>query len=63
MEQYVIPIVLVLGLAGAALLTKWFNWYAWGENRRKQELRRMRMEARAKAREKDEDEKSGAEKP
>ncbi|VAX24312.1 hypothetical protein MNBD_NITROSPINAE04-1050 [hydrothermal vent metagenome] len=53
MEQYVIPIILVVGIIGAALLTRWINWFTWGENRQREEAMRERIEAREATREKD----------
>lgn len=50
MEQILIPLVLIAGIAGAWYLTRWFNWYAWGENRHKREIMEQRMREREKAR-------------
>ncbi|MBI4667209.1 MAG: hypothetical protein HY751_12470 [Nitrospinae bacterium] len=47
MERIIIPAVLILGLILAALLTKWANWYAWGQNREKREQMEKRMKERA----------------
>lgn len=50
MEEIIIPIILIAGLVGGVILTRWFNWYAWGENRQKKELMEQRRNERAKAR-------------
>lgn len=58
MEKFFIPAVLILGLVLAAILTRWINWFTWGENMQRREVARRRAEARAKARgNKDEEEK------
>jgi hypothetical protein len=57
MEKYFVPVVLVLGLILAAILTRWMNWYAWGENRYNKKLkhaqRRAKIENDAAAKDKD----------
>ncbi|MGK7345057.1 MAG: hypothetical protein ACNS63_04540 [Candidatus Nitrospinota bacterium M3_3B_026] len=50
MEKYLIPLILVLGAVVAALITRWANWYTWGENMYKKKMTAKRMEARARAR-------------
>lgn len=50
MENFLIPAILVAGLVGGVVLTRWLNWYAWGENRRKKEIMENRMKERAKTR-------------
>lgn len=50
MEQIIIPIILIAGIIGALFLTRLMNWYAWGENRHKKELRKNRMKEREKTR-------------
>ncbi|HEB72540.1 MAG TPA: hypothetical protein ENI77_07960 [Nitrospirae bacterium] len=45
MEKYFIPLALVLGLILAAIVTRWMNWYAWGENRYKKKLRHVKRRA------------------
>lgn len=55
MENILIPLILIAGLGAAVVLTRWLNWYAWGENRQKKELMERRLKERAKVR-KDNDE-------
>jgi len=47
MEEYLALVYLVLGLILALIVTRWFNWLAWGQRRKKknagQERRRARM--------------------
>jgi hypothetical protein len=50
MDQILIPLVLIAGVIGAVFLTRWLNWYAWGENRHKKELIKNRMNEREKSR-------------
>lgn len=50
MEEILIPLILIAGLVAAVVLTRWLNWYAWGENRQKKEIMDNRMKERAKAR-------------
>ncbi|MBI5816594.1 MAG: hypothetical protein HZB29_13400 [Nitrospinae bacterium] len=57
MEQYLIPAILIGGIVVAAMITRWANWFAWGENRMKKETLKKRMEERAATREKREKEK------
>lgn len=56
MQEFLIPLILIAGVGAAVLLTRWLNWYAWGENRQKKELMEQRLKERAKAR-KDNDER------
>lgn len=55
MEKYLVPLMLAVGIAAAALITRWANWYTFGENMYKKEMARKRMEARARARKRKEE--------
>lgn len=45
MEQYIIPAILIIGIIFAVVITRWINWFAWGENRsRKQAAQQKRRE-------------------
>ena len=50
MEQILIPLTLIAGVIGAWFLTRWLNWYAWGENRQKKENMKNRTKERDKTR-------------
>ena len=49
-EQIVIPLILVAGLVGAAMLTTWINNYTFGENQKRKQGAKERIDARQKAR-------------
>lgn len=50
MEQYLIPLALIGGLIFSVVMTKLFNWYAWGENKYKKDAIEHRMKSRMSAR-------------
>ncbi len=59
MEQYLIPIILIVGTIAAIYLTKWVNWLTWGENKAKTEALEKRKKDRADSREKEKEGNGG----
>jgi hypothetical protein len=51
MEQIIIPLILIGGIIGGVYLTRWANWYAFGENQAREEAMEKRREERARLRE------------
>ena len=47
MEGVIIILILVLGMGGAVWLTRWANWFSFGENQQKKEQRQKRTAQRA----------------
>jgi len=56
MEEYLVLVYLALGLALAVMLTRWFNWLAWGQRRNKKERTQAQRRARMKTPESGQDE-------
>ena len=46
MEKYFVPLFLTLGIVLAVILTRWMNWYAWGENRHNKKLKHAQRRAK-----------------
>jgi len=52
MENLVIPAILVLGIIAAAIITRWINWFTWGQNQYKKDVAHKRREARGESKDK-----------
>lgn len=46
MEDYVVLLYLILGLILALIVTRWFNWLAWGQRRDRKNTEQERRRAR-----------------
>ncbi|MBI5178970.1 MAG: hypothetical protein HZA04_06890 [Nitrospinae bacterium] len=46
MKTFLMAAVLVGGIVLAALITRWVNWFAYGENRARREKQKRETDAR-----------------